>query len=77
MLRPGGRIFVDNVDLCSDAGGRVFELHRPIPPQHRPPHITKHSTEQELTAYLTRAGFREIKTRAANEFIQAWATKPA
>jgi SAM-dependent methyltransferase len=75
VLRPGGRIFIDNVDLCSDAGWDVFEVHRPIPPADRPPHITKHSTEQELTTYLKRAEFREIATRQAKEFIQAWGRK--
>ncbi|MFL6567586.1 MAG: class I SAM-dependent methyltransferase [Chthoniobacterales bacterium] len=75
VLRPAGRIFIDNVDLCSDAGWEVFELHRPIPPADRPPHITKHSTEQELTTYLQRAGFGEIATRQAKEFIQAWGMK--
>jgi ubiquinone/menaquinone biosynthesis C-methylase UbiE len=27
VLRPGGRIFVDNFDLCSDEGWLVFEQH--------------------------------------------------
>src|SRR4051794_209473 len=75
VLRPGGRIFIDNVDLCSDRGWEVFEVHRPIPPADRPPHITKHSTEQELTTYLKRVGFHEIATRQAKEFIQAWGRK--
>ncbi len=75
VLRPGGRIFIDNVNLCSDAGWQVFEIHRKLPPDQRPPHITKHSTAQELTTYLQRACFRKIQTRDAGEFVQAWGVK--
>jgi ubiquinone/menaquinone biosynthesis C-methylase UbiE len=76
VLRPGGRIFIDNVDLCSDRGWEVFEVSRQFPPNARPPQITKHSTEQELTTYLRRAGFRDIRAREAKWFIELWATKP-
>ena len=55
VLRPGGRIFVDNVNLCSDEGWQVFEVHRQIPHHLRAAHITKHSTLCELKTYL-RAG---------------------
>jgi hypothetical protein len=75
VLRPGGRVFIDNVNLCSDEGWRVFEIHRQLPPQTRPPHITKHSTPQELTTFLQRAGFHDIRSREAGEFVQAWAVK--
>ena len=75
VLRPGGRVFIDNVNLCSDAGWHVFEVHRQIPAPVRPPHITKHSTPQELTTYLERAGFRDIRSRELREFVQVWGTK--
>jgi SAM-dependent methyltransferase len=75
VLRPGGRIFVDNVNLCSDEGWRVFEIHRQIPPNLRPAHITKHSTVGELKTYLRRARFTEIRSREVGEWIQVWATK--
>ena len=75
VLRPGGRIFVDNVNLCSDEGWRVFEIHRQIPPNLRPAHITKHSTVGELKTYFKRARFTEIRSREVGEWIQVWATK--
>lgn len=75
LLRPGGRLYVDNVNLCSDAGWEVFESHRRIPADQRPPHITKHSTEGELRTYLERAGFVGIQSRADGQFIQVWGTK--
>ena len=75
LLRSGGRIYIDNVDLCSDEGWRAFEAARQFPPTARPPHITKHSTGPELTTYLRRAGFRDVRSRDAGEFVQAWGTK--
>jgi ubiquinone/menaquinone biosynthesis C-methylase UbiE len=75
LLRPGGRIFIDNVNLCSDDGWRVFEVHRQFPPEQRPPHITRHSTPAELKTYLARAGFRDIQLREAGEWIEVWGVK--
>jgi ubiquinone/menaquinone biosynthesis C-methylase UbiE len=75
VLRPGGRIYVDNVNLCSDEGWQVFEAHRQIPSDLRPAHITKHSTMSELKTYLERARFTEIRSREVGQFIQVWGTK--
>jgi SAM-dependent methyltransferase len=76
VLRPGGRLYVDNVNLCSDAGWAVFEAHRAFPPDARPPHITECSTPQELETYLKRAGFFGIQIRADGLFVAAWGQKP-
>jgi ubiquinone/menaquinone biosynthesis C-methylase UbiE len=75
VLRPGGRIFVDNVNLCSDEGWQVFEVHRQIPHHLRAAHITKHSTLCELKTYFERARFTEIRSREVGEWIQIWGTK--
>src|SRR4051794_13952907 len=63
VLRPGGRLYVDNVNLCSDKGWAIFETHCRFPPSERPDHITVCSTPQELQEYLRRAGFEEIQTK--------------
>ena len=76
VLRPGGRIFVDNFNLCSDEGWAVFETHRRIPPSERPPHISKSSTPQELETYLYRAGFQGIHMREQRWWVQAYGVKP-
>jgi ubiquinone/menaquinone biosynthesis C-methylase UbiE len=77
VLRPGGRLFIDNVNLCSDEGWNVFENHRQrFPPGQRPPHITQCSTSAELEEYLKRAGFEKIATRFMREWIQTWGIKP-
>src|SRR5207248_280503 len=76
VLRPGGRLYVDNVNLCSDEGWAVFEAHRRFPPDARPPHITECSTPQELETYLKRAGFAEIQSRVEGLFVRVWGHKP-
>ena len=63
MLRPGGRCYVDSVDLTSARGWAMFEelaaRHHPL---ERPPNISKMSTVDELETYLTRAGFEDVQT---------------
>ena len=61
VLRPGGRIFIDNFSLCTEEGWSVFETHRAINATQRPPHISKSSTPQEIETYLTKAGFKSVR----------------
>ncbi len=63
VLRPGGKLYVDNVNLCSDAGWSIFETHRKFPVSERPDHITVCSTPQELQEYLRRAGFESNRNK--------------
>jgi SAM-dependent methyltransferase len=76
VLRPGGRVYVDNANLCSDEGWKVFEAHRHYPPASRPPHITECSTPQELETYLQRGGFHNVRLRTGDAFVRAWGVKP-
>lgn len=76
VLRPGGKLYVDNVNLCSDAGWAIFETHCKFPPSERPDHITVCSTPQELEEYLKRAGFEQIQTQPGDELIAVWGRKP-
>jgi ubiquinone/menaquinone biosynthesis C-methylase UbiE len=75
VLRPGGRVFVDNFNLCSDEGWSVFEEHRAIPADQRPPHISKSSTPQEIETYLCRAGFHSIMLQQSGTWVHGWAIK--
>jgi SAM-dependent methyltransferase len=75
-LRPRGRIYVDNINLSSDGGWKVFETHRAFSPSDRPPHMTQNSTPQEIETYLKRAGFDEVRMRTDDDWIRAWGTKP-
>jgi SAM-dependent methyltransferase len=76
VLRPNGRIYVDNINLCSDGGWKVFETHRALLPANRPPHITQNSTPQEIETYLRRAGFSEVQIRTDDDWIRASGIKP-
>jgi ubiquinone/menaquinone biosynthesis C-methylase UbiE len=77
VLRPGGKLYVDNVNLCSDAGWAIFETHAQFPAAQRPDHITVASTPQELQEYLKRAGFEDIRTQPGDELVAVWGRKPA
>jgi SAM-dependent methyltransferase len=76
VLRPNGRIYVDNINLCSDGGWKVFEVHRAMSSTNRPPHMTQNSTPQEIETYLRRAGFSEVQIRTNDDWIRAWGIKP-
>jgi len=76
VLRPGGRVFIDNFNLCHDTGWQVFETHRTaFAPGQRPSHISKSSTPAEIETYLKRAGFQSVQIREKNEWIQGWGVK--
>ena len=76
VLRPGGKLYVDNVNLCSESGWRVFEEHRRIPPLERIPQIGECSTPEELREYLKRAGFQSVQTKPGDELVSVWGRKP-
>jgi SAM-dependent methyltransferase len=78
VLRPGGRIYIDNISLCSDDGWSVFETHRTaFAPAQRPAHISKSSTPQELETYLRRGGFEAIQGSTTGQIVRYWGVKPA
>jgi SAM-dependent methyltransferase len=75
VLRPSGRIYVDNINLCSDGGWKVFETHRAMSPTNRPPHMTQNSTPQEIETYLGRAGFSDVQVRTDDDWVRASGVK--
>lgn len=77
VLKPGGRVFVDNINLTSDAGWALFLAHCAVPPHERPTQISKTSTPAELTTYLNRAGFTNVGTRESDLWVFAFGFKPA
>jgi ubiquinone/menaquinone biosynthesis C-methylase UbiE len=77
VLRPGGRMLVDNVDITSDMGWNFFLDHCKIPPAERPPHMSKTSTPEELRTYFLRAGFGNLGQHRADYTVFSWGTKPA
>jgi SAM-dependent methyltransferase len=79
ILRPGGRLLVDNYNLLSEPGwdffSRIREHHHPL---NRPPNVSRSSTPQELETFLVRAGFQDVKTFSSPEslFCMAAGVKP-
>jgi hypothetical protein len=55
VLRPGGRLFIDNTDLEQDAGWRAFANGAKSSQKlERTPYIPTPSTASELTTYASR-----------------------
>ena len=77
VLRSGGRLYVDNLNLMGELGWEVFRTLRATPPRQRPPQASRCSTPQELEAYLARAGFVALAVRAEPLFVSVVGTKPA
>jgi len=75
VLKPGGRILVDNFSLTTEMGWGMFEELRKFPADARPAHISKSSTSEELQAYLNHAGFCEVETIYEDLWIRGWARK--
>jgi SAM-dependent methyltransferase len=76
VLRPNGRVYVDNINLCSEGGWKVFETHRAMSSTNRPPHMTQNSTPQEIETYLRRAGFSSVRVCTDDDWIRASGIKP-
>jgi SAM-dependent methyltransferase len=77
VLRPGGRLYVDNINLLGEDGWALFVNHaRDYRPLQRPPHISKCSTPQELYAYFTRVGFTAVRQRTTGLWLSTWGIKP-
>jgi ubiquinone/menaquinone biosynthesis C-methylase UbiE len=77
VLRPGGRIFIDNMDMESEAGWSMFSKdairYRDV---QRPPYMPRFSTAAEFTAYANRAGFVDTRAHHRSPLVIVTATKP-
>jgi ubiquinone/menaquinone biosynthesis C-methylase UbiE len=77
VLRPGGRLCIDNVDLESDLGWEAFarkaESYQEF---ERPPYDPRFSTAAELTTYARRAGFVQVQAQKRPPLIIVTASKP-
>lgn len=76
VLRPGGRLLVDNIDVESDAGWQGFlKQTRQYQDLDRPPFIPRFSTAAELTNYVARAGFGGVRIARKGSLIAVAGTK--
>lgn len=61
VLRPGGRCYFDNIPLDTPHGWHVFSEGAGYPIHRRPAHMSMSSSREEFRAYLTNAGFEDIR----------------
>ena len=69
VLRPGGRLYVDNFNLLEPEGWALFMEHFRQDPSKRPANVSRHSTPAELEAYVTNAGFTDVKVRTGGLWV--------
>jgi SAM-dependent methyltransferase len=78
ILKPGGRLYVDNFNLLGDQGWEFFLKHlRGFHPLDRPLNISKSSTPDELETYLNRAGFDDIRVKSGEMWVHGTGRKAA
>lgn len=79
VLRGGGRIFLDDIDMTSDPGWTMF-LNLTARYQKEkaelPPYMTWFSTPTELVTYVTRAGFVQVRSHDRPPLVIVTAVKP-
>lgn len=76
VLRPGGRLLVDNIDIESETGWIMFtnDVHR-YHELERPSYMPRFSTGSELVNYAQRAGFGEIAVHRRPPLVVLTSTK--
>jgi ubiquinone/menaquinone biosynthesis C-methylase UbiE len=76
VLRAGGRLYVDNFNLLTDQGWALFAELLEMDPSRRPANVSRQSTPQELEAYVTRAGYTDIRVRTGGLWVTVTARVP-
>jgi SAM-dependent methyltransferase len=76
VLRPGGRLCIDNVDIESDEGWNAFS-HGAETSQNleRPPYWPTPSTGSELVTYAKHAGFENVQAHKRPPLVIVTAVK--
>lgn len=78
VLRPGGRLFVDNTDLESEAGWRSFANVANAPSEiAHPPYTPTPATSDEYIAFARRAGFDRVEVHKRAPVLILTAIKPS
>ncbi len=77
VLRPGGRLCIDNVDIESEEGWGAFSRGAELSQEsERPPYVPTPSTAAELTTYALRAGFGQAQAHKRTPLVILTAVKP-
>jgi len=76
VLREGGRLFIDNTDLESDAGWNAFANGAgAFDDKERPPYTPTPATAAEYMTYARRAGFQQIQVHKRPSLLILTASK--
>ena len=76
VLRPRGRLSIDNIDLESDAGWKMFTNDaRSFAEAERPPYMPRFSTGAEFVSYASRAGFVQVAAHRRSPLVIVIAVK--
>jgi ubiquinone/menaquinone biosynthesis C-methylase UbiE len=76
VLRPGGRLSIDNIDLESDAGWKMFANDAlSFREAERPPYTPRFSTAAEFLSYASHAGFRGVAAHKRSPLVIVIAEK--
>jgi SAM-dependent methyltransferase len=77
LLRPSGRLFIDNTDLESDAGWAPFaRAASSTAGLGRPPYGPRPATSAEYVTYARRAGFERVQIHQRSPLLILTAIKP-
>lgn len=76
VLRPGGRLFVDTIDIESNEGWEMFVRGPMLDLEARPSYMPRTSTAAELKNYANRAGFANVETHHRAPLVILMARKP-
>jgi ubiquinone/menaquinone biosynthesis C-methylase UbiE len=77
VLRPGGRLCIDNIDIESDEGWAGFARGAESSQElERPPYNPTPTTAAELTTYVLRAGFVQTQAHKRSPVVIVTALKP-
>lgn len=69
VLKPGGRLYCDNIDIASQLGWTMFSDAASYPPRERPSYLPMLSSADELRVFGTKAGFTSV---VVEQFDDAW-----
>lgn len=68
VLRPGGRLYVDNINLSHPEGWQRFWEVVHTPPLERPPQAGIPSLAMEFRLYGEKAGFSDVRIEGEDQF---------
>jgi SAM-dependent methyltransferase len=76
VLKPGGRLYVDTMNLLGSDAWEIFLRLTRLPPRHRPSNACSAATPEELETYFLRAGFSDVRSRHDALLVECTGARP-